>query len=80
MWVISTEAHYTTENLSEPLPKIVRIDPGQKNILSACLCSSDLPMSANDQDEAMPILNIKRSEFNRGIGLFSITDVVETEI
>ena len=29
-------------------------------------------MSAKDQNEAIPIFNLKRSEYNRGIGLFRL--------
>ena len=60
----------TPRNPSEPLPKIVGIDPGQKNLWSACLYNSDVPIDANNQDEAIPIFNRKRSEYNRGIGLY----------
>ena len=60
----------TPRNSSEPLPKIVGIDPGQKNVWLACLYNSDVLFSANDQDGAIPIFNLKRSEYNRSIGLF----------
>ena len=48
----------TTRNSSEPLPKIIGIDPGQKNVWSACLYNSKIPS--------------KRSECNGGIGLFRL--------
>ena len=49
-------------NASEPLPKVkvIGIDPGQNNLWSVCLYNSQIPMSANDQDEAILIFNLKR--------------------
>ena len=62
----------TPRNPSEPLPKVIGIDPGHKNLWSACLYNSDIPIRANDHDEAIPLFNLKRGEYNRGIGLFRL--------
>ena len=39
----------TPRNSAELLPKIIAIDPGQKNVWSAYLYNSDIPMNVHDQ-------------------------------
>ena len=62
----------TPRYTADPLPKVIGIDPGQKNLWSACLYNSDVSTDDNDQDEAIPIFTLKRTEYNQGIGLFRL--------